>query len=49
MYAADHRKKFVRKFLRPYFKEVVSQRPFISLPTKEQMQEGLQGVLEDMA
>ncbi len=49
MYAADHRKKFARKFLRPYFKEVVAQRPFISLPTKDQMREGLQGVLEDMA
>lgn len=49
MYAADHRKRFARSFLRPYFENIAAQRPFIALPSRDQMQKGLQGALEDMA
>lgn len=49
MYATDHRKRFARSFLRPYFERIAAQRPFIALPSRDQMQKGLQGALKDMA
>lgn len=49
MFASSNRHRFAKDFLEEYFVNESNNRKYISLPTEEQMQNGLKAVLEDMA
>lgn len=49
MFACADRQAFARDLMEEYFKDVVSDRKHIYLPTEEEMQRGLRLALEDIA
>lgn len=49
MYASSDRDTFAREMLEPLFMEELQERPYIKLPSSQQMQYGLRLALEDIA